>query len=266
MKINYSLGNFIGEIKIDDKEIFADLYEKYLKYCTDKNYESIGKKTFAIQLRESGLEVYKSGSVMKIRKTRDFYKKELVKEIMKENNKIDNKNKDTDKIVDKLFGTLTNKVKTDNVNKPNHYMIGNTGLECKDFIAAWIGKENYSIFCYCNIMKYLTRAEKKNKLEDYKKAIKYLEMIIDGGANRIVLDISDLGIEDGTKSYAGIEWNDIITSISENLPAKLALKLDSVFRSLAQEDYENCKNRLLDFISCYENNEEQKIGGLNYEK
>ena len=63
-------------------------------------------------------------------------------------------------------------------------------------------------------MKYLVRAEKKNKLEDYKKALKYLDMIIESGADTIVLDIADIGIEDGTKEYTGVEWNEIILEIT----------------------------------------------------
>lgn len=139
----------------------------------------------------------------------------------------------------------------DNVNQPNHYLIGNTGLECKDFISAWVGKGYYSVFCFCNIMKYLVRAEKKNKLEDYKKALKYLDMIIEAGADTIVLDIADIGIEDGTKEYAGVEWNEIILEITKGLSARQALLLDSVFRALADENYHLCRIRLADFIEMY---------------
>lgn len=139
----------------------------------------------------------------------------------------------------------------DNVNQPNHYQIGDTGLECKDFISAWVGKGYYSVFCFCNIMKYLVRAEKKNKLEDYKKALKYLDMIIESGADTIVLDIADIGIEDGTKEYTGVEWNEIILEITKGLSARQALSLDSVFRALADENYHLCRIRLADFIENY---------------
>ena len=131
-------------------------------------------------------------------------------------------------------------------------MIGDTGVECKDFISAWVGKGNYGVFCFCNIMKYLVRAEKKNKLEDYKKALKYLDMIIEAGADTIILDIADLGIEHGTKEYTGVEWNAIIAEITKGLSARQALSLDSVFRSLADEDYVNCKDKLVKFIKDYE--------------
>lgn len=139
----------------------------------------------------------------------------------------------------------------DNVNQPNHYQIGNTGLECKEFISAWVGKGYYSVFCFCNIMKYLVRAEKKNKLEDYKKALKYLDMILEAGADTIVLDIADIGIEDGTKEYTGVEWNEIILEITKGLSARQALLLDGVFRALADENYHLCRTRLAEFIEIY---------------
>ena len=77
-------------------------------------------------------------------------------------------------------------------------------------------------------------------------------MIIEAGADTIVLDISDLGIEEGTKEYTGVYWNAIIAEITKGLSARQALLLDSVFRSLADEDYVNCKDRLGEFIKAYE--------------
>ena len=139
----------------------------------------------------------------------------------------------------------------DNVNSPKHYMIGDTGLECRDFITAWVGKEYYVAFCFCNVMKYLVRAEKKNKLEDYKKALKYLDMIIEAGANDMVLDIAAVGIEEGTKEYAGVEWTAIIIEITKGMSAGQALLLDCVFRALADENYNLCRVRLAEFIYNY---------------
>ena len=77
-------------------------------------------------------------------------------------------------------------------------------------------------------------------------------MIIEAGADTIVLDIVDLGIEDGTKAYTGVYWNAIIAEITKGLSARQALLLDSVFRSLADEDYVNCKDKLVKFIRDYE--------------
>lgn len=212
--MNYTVGNFIANGKgLENIELFGELYDEYCDYCDSHCYNKCSKKRFAMELNNYGVDVYAgTGNIRKIRLKR---------------------------------------VRLDNVNQPNHYMIGDTGLECKDFISAWVGKGYYSVFCFCNIMKYLVRAEKKNKLEDYKKALKYLDMIIESGADTIVLDIADIGIEDGTKEYTGVEWNEIILEITKGLSARQALSLDSVFRALADENYHLCRIRLADFIDMY---------------
>lgn len=215
--MKYSVGNYFADTKEFGKfRYFKDLYDDYVKYCNKKSYPIVDSDEFIDSIKEYGVV----GEVIQ---------GELVLVYLAEYNRG----------IDK------------NVNQPNHYQIGNTGLECKDFISAWVGKGYYSVFCFCNIMKYLVRAEKKNKLEDYKKALKYLDMIIEAGADTIVLDIADIGIEDGTKEYTGVEWNDIILEITKGLSARQALSLDSVFRALADENYHLCRIRLADFIENY---------------
>lgn len=215
--MKYSVGNYFADTKVFGKfRYFKDLYEDYVKYCNKKSYPVVGSDEFIDNIKEYGVV----GEVIQ---------GELVLVYLAEYNRG----------IDK------------NVNQPNHYMIGNTGLECKDFISAWVGKGYYSVFCFCNIMKYLVRAEKKNKLEDYKKALKYLDMIIESGADTIVLDIADIGIEVGTKEYTGVYWNAIIAEITKGLSARQALSLDSVFRALADENYHLCRIRLADFIDMY---------------
>lgn len=215
--MKYSVGNYFADTKEFGKfRYFKDLYDDYVKYCNKKSYTIVGGNEFIDSIKQYGVV----GNVVD---------GELVLVYLAEYNRG----------IDK------------NVNQPNHYQIGDTGLECKDFISAWVGKGYYSVFCFCNIMKYLVRAEKKNKLEDYKKALKYLDMIIESGADTIVLDIADIGIEDGTKEYTGVEWNEIILEITKGLSARQALSLDSVFRALADENYHLCRIRLADFIENY---------------
>ena len=215
--MKYSVGNYFADTKEFGKfRYFINLYDDYVKYCNKKSYPIVSSDEFIDSIKEYGVV----GEVIK---------GELVLVYLAEYNRC----------IDK------------NVNQPNHYQIGNTGLECKDFISAWVGKGYYSVFCFCNIMKYLVRAEKKNKLEDYKKALKYLDMIIEAGADIIVLDIADIGIEDGTKEYTGVEWNEIILEITKGLSARQALLLDGVFRALADENYHLCRIRLADFIDMY---------------
>lgn len=71
---------------------------------------------------------------------------------------------------------------TDNI-KPNHYKLNIKGqdVEVMDIIDAVVkdmdGRKGYIVG---NILKYVCRAEKKNGLEDYKKARTYLDILIGG--------------------------------------------------------------------------------------
>lgn len=65
----------------------------------------------------------------------------------------------------------------DRVNSPKHYKLPGLNIESIDIIRALLGKY-FKWFCLGNIVKYILRAEKKNGLEDYKKARKYLDWLI----------------------------------------------------------------------------------------
>ena len=78
------------------------------------------------------------------------------------------------------FKSLLERVeKKDNINAPSHYKLDGLEIETIDIIKARLGKDGFKNFCIGNVLKYVLRAEKKNGLEDYKKAQKYLEWIID---------------------------------------------------------------------------------------
>ena len=65
----------------------------------------------------------------------------------------------------------------DNVNHPSHYIQG--GIECIDALkAATVGKTGIEAICVANAIKYLWRFEKKNGLEDVKKAQFYINRLI----------------------------------------------------------------------------------------
>lgn len=65
---------------------------------------------------------------------------------------------------------------SDNVNHPNHY----TGkYECIDVMVETQGIEAAKNFCTCNAFKYLWRYNKKNGVEDVKKAAWYLNKFIE---------------------------------------------------------------------------------------
>lgn len=65
----------------------------------------------------------------------------------------------------------------DNVNNPKHYAEG--GIECIEAMEAAFGKEQVKDFCKLNAFKYLWRADKKNHLEDLKKANWYINKYIE---------------------------------------------------------------------------------------
>ena len=70
-------------------------------------------------------------------------------------------------------------IEDENINSPKHYRLPGLNIESIDIIRAILGKY-FKWFCLGNIIKYVLRAEKKNGLEDYKKARKYLDWLIKG--------------------------------------------------------------------------------------
>lgn len=67
-------------------------------------------------------------------------------------------------------------MKNDNVNSLKHYKLEGLDVEVIDVIKATV--KDFNSFCHGNIIKYVLRANKKNGIEDFKKAKKYIEMMI----------------------------------------------------------------------------------------
>ena len=137
----------------------------------------------------------------------------------------------------------------DNVNNPNHYKLS-CGVESIEIIKRVLGLKGFVAFCLGNILKYLIRAEKKNGKEDYKKAAKYLEWVIerdrtDKYGNIVLEDINEL------ERGLGVEWSKIISEIAKDLSIENAFELDSIFRSIFSENYEMARDILDDFIKEY---------------
>ena len=65
----------------------------------------------------------------------------------------------------------------DLVNHPSHYTAG--GIEVIDFIVAKLTGEEFSGFCKGNVLKYVSRANHKNGLEDLRKAKWYVDRLIE---------------------------------------------------------------------------------------
>lgn len=67
--------------------------------------------------------------------------------------------------------------KHDNIN-PDHYK-ERTSIECIDAMRIAFSDMNVAIYCIVNAYKYLWRHKYKNRLEDLKKAMWYLERYTD---------------------------------------------------------------------------------------
>ena len=66
----------------------------------------------------------------------------------------------------------------DMVDNPEHYTFG--GIETVDYLRAKLTKEEFIGWCRGNALKYLSRAgHKDEELQEYRKAAKYIEWIID---------------------------------------------------------------------------------------
>lgn len=80
---------------------------------------------------------------------------------------------------DKYIFRKVVKPMNDNVNKPSHYQ-GSKGLESIEVIDNFIGNlPGKAAWCWGNAIKYLLRFQKKNGLEDLKKARKNLDWLIE---------------------------------------------------------------------------------------
>ena len=65
------------------------------------------------------------------------------------------------------------------VNSPAHYKLAGLDIESKDVLKSVLGNKGYVKWACGNAMKYLFRWEKKNGLEDLKKARKNLDFAIE---------------------------------------------------------------------------------------
>ncbi len=65
----------------------------------------------------------------------------------------------------------------DAVNHPKHYETGK--FECIEVMLETQGAEAVKNFCLCNAFKYLYRTQRKNGIEDIKKAQWYLQKYLE---------------------------------------------------------------------------------------
>lgn len=92
------------------------------------------------------------------------------------NNTITALKEEKEEVLDNLI------IDNDIINKPNHYQLNIKGnnIEVIDIIDEVVKDYNpKQAFRVANILKYVLRANKKNGLEDFKKAKKYIEMLLE---------------------------------------------------------------------------------------
>ena len=76
-----------------------------------------------------------------------------------------------------LCKTYSEKIIEDVVNYPNHYRTGK--FECIEVMQEALGIDAVKNFCLCNAFKYIYRHNRKNGLEDIKKAQWYINKYIE---------------------------------------------------------------------------------------
>lgn len=94
--------------------------------------------------------------------------------------------KEADEKFQELIETIKNRpieinrvTTSDNIKSPNHYVSEN-GIEVFDVQEAFIHELSGMAASYwCNVVKYILRFQRKNGVEDLKKAKYYLEKLID---------------------------------------------------------------------------------------
>lgn len=79
--------------------------------------------------------------------------------------------------MDSIKPPTTTRIVHDNVNHPNHYCVGK--YECMDVMEEVFGRDKFMDYCYLNAFKYMWRSERKNGIEDIKKAIFYLNKFVE---------------------------------------------------------------------------------------
>lgn len=83
----------------------------------------------------------------------------------------------TDDEIDECYDTVFGGEQKEEINHPDRYAGGN--FECIDVMIDVFGKESVQQFCILNAFKYIWRAEKKNGVEDIKKAVWYLNKYVE---------------------------------------------------------------------------------------
>ncbi|AWH15214.1 nucleotide kinase [Enterococcus phage vB_EfaS_9592-1] len=87
----------------------------------------------------------------------------------------------SDDVVTKHLEKVAHKIHSDLIDNQEHYT--NNGIQPIEIMKANMSEEQYYGFLLGNLQKYISRHEKKNKVEDLKKAKTYLTWMIEEWEN-----------------------------------------------------------------------------------
>lgn len=105
--------------------------------------------------------------------------KENFKEAAKSFNEAEKEFQELMGMVNKKISAINSVTTSDNIKSPDHY-VSESGIEVFDVQEAFIHElKGMSASYWCNIVKYILRFQKKNGVEDLKKAKYYLEKLIE---------------------------------------------------------------------------------------
>ena len=81
---------------------------------------------------------------------------------------------------------------SDTVKQPAHYLLPD-GTEVKDHINSIVGgMPGHEAWKVANVIKYVSRADKKNGTEDLLKAREYLDMLIEDKGTNYIKELSSV--------------------------------------------------------------------------
>lgn len=104
----------------------------------------------------------------------------------------------------------------DNVNQPAHYQVG--GIEAIDYIAAKLG-DGFRAYCVGNVLKYASRWQAKNGVEDLRKASVYLCWAINGNPG---VKLPEAPQTDPTKWGPPMDAPETFHAVDAPMPAHVA--------------------------------------------
>lgn len=130
--------------------------------------------------------------------------------------------------------------KNDVISNPNHYKLDGLDIEVRDVIKSVLGTVGFLGFYEGNIIKYILRANKKNGLEDYKKARQYLDWLIEELDEGMEIDgqlsFLDDEMEQELTPEESIELNDLSRKIMHSV-APLTKEEQEKHKELAEKMY-----------------------------